>query len=245
MLNIEELDYQKTELGELILRRRKSPSYGDDWIYEVTIDGEFLMSSVVNASEIALSRMALAPFGAGATCSDGGRELRVLVGGLGLGYTAIAALENPSVGSVVVLELLAPVISWHEKRLVPGAAQLMEDPRVSLMQADFFTTMEKPPEDFGVFDAILLDLDHSPDALLHSRHGSFYDAEGPAHIARLLSEDGVFALWSADAPDNCFIEHLRSSFAAVDEEGLTFDVPHLDMEDVNTLVFAWKKSPAQ
>ncbi len=235
MHRIEELDFAKTELGDLVLRRRQSPSYEEDWIYEVTIDGEFLMSSVVNDSEIALSRDALGMLGPG-------KGRRVLVGGLGLGYTAAAALESESVSELVVVEFLQPVLSWHEKRLVPAADALLSDPRVSLVHADYFETMRAGPDRLGSFDAILVDIDHSPDALLHARHGSFYDEGGAAQTAACVRDGGVFALWSADPPGESFLRALRTQFMDVESRDCPFEVPHLGMQDVNRLVFARKGS---
>ena len=124
----EELDYQKTPLGELVLRRRRSPSVSDDWVYEVTLDHEMLMSSTVNVSERALATLAFEAM------ASPPRD--VLVGGLGLGYTAAAALESPSVRRLVVVELLAPVIAWHRNRLVPMAARLIAIP---MLEDDFFS----------------------------------------------------------------------------------------------------------
>ena len=188
-LLFEELDYQKTPLGELVLRRRSSPAVPDDLVYEVTIDGEMLMSSTVNASERALARLALEG-------RDDHRPLDVLIGGLGLGYTAAEALEHPNVQRLVVIELLAPVIAWHCKRLVPMADTLMDDQRCFLVAGDFFEHVgQTAPEQ--QYDAILLDIDHSPDSWLQARHGDFYSTAGLRGLAGCLRLGGVFALWSA------------------------------------------------
>lgn len=117
---IEELDYQQTPLGELVLRRRRSPSLQNELVYEVKLGDEMLMSSSVNESERALARLALDRLGEGA-CD-------VLIGGLGLGYTAAAALDYPQVRRVDVIELLGPVIAWHHARLVPASGNICDDP---------------------------------------------------------------------------------------------------------------------
>src|SRR3990172_12547729 len=126
----EELDYQETPLGEISLRRRAEPKLGGEILYEVKLDDEFLMSSLFTSAEIQLARLGLAALeGAG---------LDIVVGGLGLGYTAAAVLENPSVRSLRVVEVMAPVIDWHRRGLVPLGKQLVADPRCTLVHADFF-----------------------------------------------------------------------------------------------------------
>ena len=116
----EELDWQPTEMGEISLRRRLEPSLKVD-VFEVKLGEEFLMSSLFPVAEIELARLGLA--------ACGGPQLDVVVGGLGLGYTAVAALEDPRVRSLAVVEALEPVISWHERGLLPDAAGLADDPR--------------------------------------------------------------------------------------------------------------------
>jgi spermidine synthase len=126
----EELDYQHTPLGELSLRRRRVVSLGGTFVYEVKIGNDLLMSSLVNASEIALAELALANR-AGAPCD-------VLVGGLGLGHTAAAALDHPFVRSVTVAEYLEPVLDWHRRGIVPLGGRLCDDARCHFVHGDFF-----------------------------------------------------------------------------------------------------------
>ena len=152
----EELDYCQSALGELVLRRRKPLSMPDTWIYEVQLDGRFLMSSLVRSTEEGLVRLALPRL-------DGG-EWRVLVGGLGLGYTAAAVLEMPEVKSVLVVEFLPEVIAWHEQGLVPLGATLLADPRLELVQGDCYERIRKGAGQ--EFDAVLIDIDDGPDELL-------------------------------------------------------------------------------
>src|SRR5664280_457085 len=110
----EELDYRQTPIGALSLRRRREPSLGVD-VFEIKLGDEFLMSSLFTASEIALARLGLAAL----VRQDPNKALAVVVGGLGLGYTAQAVLEHPTVSSLVVVEALQPVIDWHVAGLVP------------------------------------------------------------------------------------------------------------------------------
>src|SRR5688572_25941393 len=116
----EELDHCHTDLGELVLRRRRPVSLPDQWVYEVKLAGRFLMSSLNTESERELATRALALIPGG--------ELRVLIGGLGLGYTAAAALADPRVAAVDVIERLPEVIAWHRRGLVPLGDALCRDP---------------------------------------------------------------------------------------------------------------------
>jgi hypothetical protein len=125
----EELDYRETPIGALSLRRRRELRLGVD-VFEIKLGEDFLMSSLFTASEIALARLGLAGLS--------GRNLDVVVGGLGLGYTAAAVLEHEEVGSLLVIETLAAVIDWHRSGLVPLGPGLTGDPRCKLIHGDFF-----------------------------------------------------------------------------------------------------------
>ena len=157
----EELDAQETRLGLLTLRRRFDPVLEAE-IYEVKLGDEFLMSSAFTVAERELARLGL-----GATP---GQDLDVLVGGLGLGYTAVQALDDARIRSLTVVEALPAVINWHERGLLPETA-LASDPRTTLLEADFFALMragQQLPEGMpDQFHAILLDIDHTPRHLLH------------------------------------------------------------------------------
>jgi hypothetical protein len=116
-------------MGEISLRRRRDPASGED-VYEVKLDDEYLMSSLFTAGEVELARLGLAAL------PDG--PLDVVVGGLGLGYTARTALDDPRVRSLIVVDALAEVIDWHRRGLVPLGAGLASDPRCRLVRGDFF-----------------------------------------------------------------------------------------------------------
>src|SRR6195952_5453792 len=128
-LYFEELDFRPTPMGVLSLRRRRQLSTGID-VYEIKLGDEFLMSSLFTVAEIALARLGLAALQRA--------DLYVVVGGLGLGYTAQAALEDSRVRSLVVVDALAEVIEWHERGLLPLGAQLTADSRCRLVNGDFF-----------------------------------------------------------------------------------------------------------
>src|SRR6476619_3783929 len=128
--NFEELDYREAPLGELVLRRRRMLSLGDLEIYEVKLGDAFLMSSLFHEVEEALAHLGLSELK--------GESWDVVVGGLGLGYTAVAALEHRAVGSLLIVEALGPVIEWHQRALVPLGQKITRDPRCRIVETNFF-----------------------------------------------------------------------------------------------------------
>ena len=193
----EHLDSQQTEIGEISLRRRLEPSLQVD-VWEVKLGEEFLMSSLFTAGEEAVADLGLAAVSA----PDAG--LRVVVGGLGLGHTAAAALADPRVGSVYVVEALAPVIGWHERRLVPLGAALSDDVRCTFVHADFFAMIGDgvPPSIGSDLDAILLDIDHTPSHLMEASHAGLYRHEGLRRVVDHLRPGGVISLWTDEFSTN-------------------------------------------
>jgi len=233
--DFEELDYQETTLGELILRRRRMLSLGGIDVYEVKLGEAFLMSSLFHEVEEALAHLGLGELK--------GDRWDVVVGGLGLGYTAAAALEHGEVASLLIVDVLQPVIEWHERRLVPLGKRLTGDPRCRMVQADFFETARSAdgfdPEQPGrKFHAVLLDIDHSPRNLLHPGNAAFYQADGLKALAAHLHPGGVFALWSDDPPDEEFLELLGSVFATVRAHVVTFPNPLTEAESASTVYVA-------
>lgn len=230
----EELDYRPTPIGAVSLRRRRQMSLGVD-VFEIKLGNEFLMSSLFTASEIALARLALAELS--------GNGLDVLVGGLGLGYTANAVLENTHVGSLMVIEMLDAVIDWHRTGLLPLGTTLFEDPRCVVRQGDFFDLTQQPTGfDTTVpgrkFDAILLDIDHSPDALLDPRSSGFYRPAGLRQVATHIKPAGMFGLWSNDKPDPAFVDVLNVAFGNARAEPVTFFNPIQEREFTQTVYLA-------
>jgi len=217
--SFEELDYRPTPIGALSLRRRRSPSTGLD-VYEIKLGDEYLMSSQFTAAEIELARLGLAALTRG--------DLDVVVGGLGLGYTAKAVLEHASVRSMVVVDALGEVIEWHEQGLLPLGKELTGDPRCRLVHGDFFamtlsTDGYDPQAPRRRFDAVLVDIDHSPRKLLHPRNAALYEKDGLARLSEHLHPDGVFALWSNDPPDEAFERVLAEVFATTAAHVVTFN----------------------
>jgi spermidine synthase len=239
--NFEELDYRPTPIGVLSLRRRRSPSSGLD-IYEIKLGDEFLMSSQFTAAEIALANLGLAGLHRAG--------LDVVVGGLGLGYTASAVLENSNVRSLVVVDALPEVIEWHQQGLLPLGQQLTDDPRCRLIHGDFFALSHSvdgfdPDRPARRFDAVLVDIDHSPRNLLHPRHAALYQPEGLARLATHLRAGGVFALWSNDPPDAAFEGVLAGAFATTASHVVTFDDWRGDHAASNTVYVGVKAEVPQ
>ncbi len=230
----EELDYQVTPIGAVSLRRRRILSLDTD-VFEVLLGDEHLMSSLFTASEIALARLGLAALG---EAPDEGWD--IVVGGLGLGYTAAAVLEDPKVARLEVVDFLAPVIEWHEQRLVPLDPPLLDDPRCTLRQADFFE-LAASGNGFGCAkDAILIDIDHTPDWLLDARSGSFYSEDGLQKLARHLKPGGVMGLWSDAIEDEAFTARMANVFEAAWSEPVTFHNPLQDKPFTQSVYLARK-----
>ncbi|TAL08083.1 MAG: spermidine synthase [Porticoccaceae bacterium] len=233
-LLFKELDSRSTPIGVLSLRRRRELALGVD-VFEIKLGEDYLMSSLFTASEIALARLGLAALP--------GARLDVVVGGLGLGYTAQAVLEDQRVASLIVVEMLDAVIDWHRTALLPLGPGLTSDPRCRFVQGDFFARANAPPGfDTATpgrrFDAILLDIDHSPDALLDARSTGFYQPQGLRALAAHLKPGGVFGLWSNDEPDAMFTERLAGVFEEAWAEPVTFHNPLQDRPFTQTIYLA-------
>jgi spermidine synthase len=232
----EELDFRPTPIGALSLRRRRQLSTGVD-IYEIKLGDEFLMSSLFTVAEIVLARLGLGALDR--------TDLDVVVGGLGLGYTAQAVLEDSRVRSLIVVDALAEVIEWHERGLLPLGENLTADPRCRLVHGDFFAMSDSvngldPQTPARRFDAVLVDIDHSPTNLLHPAHAALYQPEGLRRLAGHLHPGGVFALWSNDPPDEMFTAALAGVFAASQAHVVSFDNPLQDRDASNTVYIGVK-----
>lgn len=238
MVDFEELDYQKTPLGDISLRRRSELRLAGKIVYEVKLGDEFLMSSLFTDGETQLARLALAALE--------GRELDIVVGGLGLGYTAVAALESPSVRSLTVVEVMKPVIDWHHRGLVPLGKQLASDPRCTLVHADFFAVAASSGGGFGravptrLVHAVLLDIDHSPSHWLNPGNSAFYTSRGLRTLADKLHPGGVFGLWSNDPPEDEFTRLLDRVFQSSQIHIVSFANPYTGGESSSTVYLARK-----
>ena len=226
----EELGWGGTPIGEVSLRRRLDPVTRED-VFEVKLNDEWLMSSQFTVAERELAHRALARIDR--------VGLSVAVGGLGLGYTAAAALEDERVAAVDVVELLEPVIAWHEQGLVPLGEPLTADARCRFVQGDFFALTHQggfdPHDERRRYDAVLLDIDHSPRHVLDDGSAGFYGLEGMLAVAARLAPGGVYGMWSNDPPDQEYVAILREVFDDVAAEVITFPNPLQQREATATI----------
>lgn len=235
--NFEEIDYQETPIGPIILQRRRIAMLENLDVYEVKLGEEYLMSSLFHASEDALAELGL-------KCCEG-KALDIIVGGLGLGYTAAKILEDERVKSLVVVDALEAVIGWHQKGLVPLGKYLVSDPRCQLIKGDFFGMAVDskgfaPDLPLQKAHAILVDIDHSPTNLLNPRSKSFYTVDGLTKLSRHLHKNGVFGLWSNELPEEDFLKILRQVFVECEARVIEFDNPLQNSTAKNTIYLGKK-----
>lgn len=232
---MEELDYCVCPLGEIILRRRKILNLDGEIVYDVILNDEFLMSSLFHAAEDALADLGLEILNEPAA--------DVVVGGLGLGYTAAAALRHAKVRSLAVVEFLEPVIRWHSEGRLPVDPQPDKDPRTTLVHADFFALAAAgngfdPARPGTKAHAILLDIDHTHGHWLHPRHAIFYSRDGMAGVREALHPGGVFAMWADGLPDRDFVSLLIEVFGNAEGRAVSFQNPHTGGESASTVYLA-------
>lgn len=213
---LEILAYEESSLGPLCLRRRELLSDPGTFVTEVTLNHEFLMSSYNTDSERAISNRSVE--------IHGGRGLKTLVGGFGLGYTAAELLKHENVGSVEVVEYLTEVIEWLRDGLIPLSDELNAATSLQISQGDVYKRLWEPPPE--TFDLIVIDVDHSPSEQLGEQEHNFYTSAGLAKAKAHLSDGGVLAVWSY-AADGEFADALRRTFERVEVVPVT---------TVNTLV---------
>jgi len=229
----EVIDSQTSALGEISLRRRRIPVFGDRDIYEVKLGDEFLMSSMFVDAEEALSTLGLA--------AVKGDQLDVVVGGLGLGYTAVAALNDERISELLVVDALETVIDWHKDEMVPLGKILNADSRNRYVLGSFFDLATAPEQGFDPltptkkFDAILLDIDHSPTEYLNPANASFYTTDNLSLMAEQLKPEGVFAMWSQNLPEEDFIALLETVFSHVESHVVSFYNPFQNCESTNSV----------
>jgi spermidine synthase len=169
----------------------------------IRVDGEWLMSSRAHGSEEEMAA-------AGACTGDA----RVLVGGLGCGYTLRATLDRLGPrGQVTVAEISPAIVEWNRAELGPLAGHPLRDPRVSLAVADVATVVRGAASGF---DAILLDVDNGPQALTARSNEALYQPRGLLAFRSALRPGGRLVVWSA-GPDTGFTRRLRAAGLTVEE----------------------------
>jgi spermidine synthase len=191
------VDRVTTDNGELVLRCR-GPHF------EIISNGVFLMDTRNGESERLLVRAA-------AEGLDG--PVRLLIGGLGVGFSLAEALTVPGVEHVTVVEREPAVVAWHATALRPWSRGALDDPRVTVERADLLDLLASPAA--GRFDALCLDIDNGPDWTVTPGNARLYAAAGLDALAALLTPRGVLAVWSANAAP-AFEDLLRARFAGVE-----------------------------
>ncbi|MBA2321151.1 MAG: hypothetical protein H0V89_08345 [Deltaproteobacteria bacterium] len=174
----------------------------------IRVDGRQLMSSLESGSEVALADLA---------CDRVGKRpaARLLIGGLGMGFTLAAALKRLGPEAEIVLaELVACIVTWNEGPIGPVAGFPLRDPRVVLHRGDVADRIRAPGDGW---DAVLLDVDNGPRALTRNTNQWLYEWRGLEAAYASLRPGGVLAVWSA-APDAGFTRRLGHAGFAVEEE---------------------------
>ena len=181
--------------------------YERDGAYFIRVNGLELMTSRAHGSEEDLARLALAKVKS--------KKPKVLVGGLGMGFTLRAVLDAvPMSPDIMVAEILPAVIAWNRNELAHLARSPLEDPRVAVVERDIAEIIAAGPT---AFDAILLDVDNGPAALTVSENERLYGSTGLAAIRRCLRPGGILGVWSAD-PDKAFERRLTKAGFKVSTE---------------------------
>jgi len=234
-LNFEILAYEPTSLGLLCLRRRELLSKPGTMVTEVTLNHEFLMSSYLTESERQVSRIGLSRFQENAANAADGT--RVLVGGLGLGYTAAEALSGDSVTHVEVVEFLPQVIGWMQDGLVPLSEKLNAEPRLTVTQGDIYARLAGPAE--SKFDLIAIDVDHSPEDVLGDQSHGFYAEAGLQRASEHLNPNGILGVWSYDE-STPLLEKMKLVFADVTVEQVIVWNDLINEEQTDWLFFGRK-----
>ena len=171
-----------------------------DGEFSLRLAGQVLMTSRSHGSEDALATLAFKRLKA--------KSPRVLVGGMGMGYTARAALDRVGRdGEVVIAELIPEVVEWNRGPLAAAAGNPLGDPRCSVILGDVRQTIARAT---GEYDALLLDCDNGPDAFVQKNNASLYSPRGLSEAHQALRPQGVYALWSASA-EEWFVRTLHDA----------------------------------
>lgn len=172
---------------------------GED--YSIRANGQLLMNSRIHGSEEALAEIAL-------DALDERQRPRVLIGGLGCGYTLAAALRKLGSGArVTVVEIVPAVVRWNRELLGELNGRPLDDPRVEILERDLCDVIRHPSHSH---DAVLLDVDNGPRAVARESNGWLYTPAGLAAAHAALTERGVLAVWSA-GPEVGFSDRLRGA----------------------------------
>jgi spermidine synthase len=200
----------ESERGEVVLRRR-----ADDGALELRVNGVFVMDDRETSTERLLARTTVEAF----TASSGGAQTwRVVVGGVGLGYTLAEVLNEPRVGSVLVAEIEADLVEWHRAGLVPGSPLVGEAAdRVEVAVGDVRDVVAGLQA--KSVDLILLDVDNGPDFLVYDANAAVYESPFLTACRDALATGGLVAVWSADS-STALTAVLKTVFGSTQELAL-------------------------
>jgi hypothetical protein len=236
-LIFEELEYQKTPFGEISLLRRTDPRLDYRLIYEVKLGEDFLMSSFFVEAEEQLAKLGLEQL----KRNGFDQNLDIIIGGLGLGYTAQAALNDPAVTLLRTIDVMQPVIKWHQQGILPIGDVLAKSTRSELIHGDFFSIATDAHQGFlnnQAVHAVFLDIDHSPSHWLNQDNRSFYTKESLTKLANKMLPGGVFGLWSNELPDPQFIKLLNAVFDSAESHIVQFPNPYSGQKSSNSVYIA-------
>lgn len=193
-------------LGEIQLQQWVEAGSGQP-VYEVIFNGVFLMASYNERSEKAVATLAIEPM------AEERRAMRVLIGGLGMGYTLQAVLSHDGIQAVDVVEIEEHVINWARRFFGELNGHALSDPRVRLIQMDLGHYLFQTKE---TYDAIILDVDNGPTWLALESNQRLYERPALARIRELLTDGGVLTVWAAErCPD--FWKRLEEVFGQAEE----------------------------
>ena len=211
----------ETARGEVVLRRRTAEAAAD--VLELRVNGAFVMDTHETSSEIELAAQALAA---------SGEPCRVVVGGLGLGFTLQRVLADHRVETVAVVEIEDTLIRWMRDGTVPHGPALLADQRVTIINADIAMAIA---EARSTYDLVLLDVDNGPEYLVHADNEEIYESHFLRQCAEILSPAGVLVIWSA-SPAPSLLAAMREVFGAAEEQ--THDVLLQDRPETYFLYLA-------
>ena len=209
-MEYDEIARAESPRGEVVLRRRSAD--GGPAVLELRVNGVFVMDTQETTTERALARLALEVVADPRT---------VLVGGLGLGFTAHEVLADPRVERVDVVELEEAVVTWMRDGTVPHGPELLADRRIRVVNADVATVVEEAGA--ATYDLALMDVDNGPGHLVHEQNAALYQAGFLAEVHRTLTPGGALVVWAAD-PAPALGTALRDVFGSCEEAAHPVDL---------------------
>lgn len=186
-MNVTEIARAESERGELVLRQRCTDAAPA--VLELRANGLFVMDSAETSTEIALATT---------TLERVDHPRRVLIGGLGLGYTLGAVLADSRVEHVAVVEIEESLIGWMRDGTIPHGPALLADERVQIVDADLALAVAEARH---TYDLVLLDVDNGPEHLVHRANSALYQAPFLHRVRDLLSPGGLLSVWSMDSAE--------------------------------------------